>query len=60
MLVSLFDSVFPLLCVSEIATSVDGADYIVQKMPVTVLTGTRLSPRQTGKIRRKIAYGFVV
>ncbi|XP_043735275.1 dolichyl-diphosphooligosaccharide--protein glycosyltransferase subunit 2-like [Cervus elaphus] len=30
------------------------------EMPVTVLTGTRLSPRQTGNIRRETTFGFVV
>ena len=29
-------------------------------MPVTVLTGTRLSPRQTGNIRSETTFGFVV
>lgn len=29
-------------------------------MTVTVVTGTGLSPRQTGTIRRKIAYEFVI
>lgn len=29
-------------------------------MPVTVLTGTRLSPRQTGNIRKETTFGFVV
>lgn len=31
-----------------------------REMPATVLTGTRLSFRQTGKMRRKLVYGFVV
>ena len=30
------------------------------EMPVTVLTGTRLSPRQTGNIRSETTFGFAV
>ena len=30
------------------------------EMPVTVLTGTRLSPRQTGNIRKETTFGSVV